>query len=90
MKGQEETQTGQPPSLPILGRSEQGDVAGDSSVTHMAWPCPALRTRVFEAAVSCAEARGFILGCPVFHPLSLSPSCLVVCIAGVKVCLQRG
>lgn len=40
MKGQEEAQTRQPSSLPILGRSEQGDVSGDSSVTHMAWPCP--------------------------------------------------
>lgn len=37
-------------------------------VTHVAWPCPALKTRVFEAAVSCAEARAFILSCPIFHP----------------------
>lgn len=58
-------------------------------MTCMVWFCSAARTTLFKAAVYCAEARGFISSCPVFHPLSLPPSCLAVCIAGVKVCLQR-
>lgn len=52
--------------------------------------CSTPRTGLFKAAAPCAGARGFILGCPAFHPLPLPPSCPAVCIAGAQGCLQRG
>lgn len=52
--------------------------------------CSAPRTGLFKAAAPRAGARGFILGCPAFHPLPPPPSCPAVCIAGAQGCLQRG